>query len=211
MVHLGDICQINGAEIELVGLRKYKVYKYVFPNGKIYIGVTSLTIEERRDNGYQHNKSLQKAIREYGWRGFEHDILRDGLTKEEAFNLEREMIARFDATNPENGYNVSYGGKSTFAGLKHTEEVKKRLSNDRRGIPKTEEAKKNMRIAHAKERKPVVAIDDNGDVVGWYRSLGDAAEFVKGYRSNIMRACTNSAKKYKGYYWREVKRGDEVG
>lgn len=65
--------------------KRYKVYKYTFPNGKIYIGVTSLSLAERRDNGYNHNKALKAAIREYGWRGFLKEIMYDNLTEEDAF------------------------------------------------------------------------------------------------------------------------------
>ena len=32
--------------------RKYKIYMYTFPNEKIYIGMTHLTIQGRRDCGY---------------------------------------------------------------------------------------------------------------------------------------------------------------
>lgn len=54
MKHLGDITKINGAEIETVDVITAKVYKYTFPDGKVYIGMTTKSLEERRDSGYQH-------------------------------------------------------------------------------------------------------------------------------------------------------------
>lgn len=56
----------------------YKIYLYLFPDGKAYVGMTKNSLEERRDMGYQHNKPLQRAIRKYGWHGFEHKVLVDG-------------------------------------------------------------------------------------------------------------------------------------
>lgn len=43
MTHIGDICNINGAEIEPV----WVVYKLTSPDGLIYIGMTKNTIAKR--------------------------------------------------------------------------------------------------------------------------------------------------------------------
>lgn len=163
--------------------------------------MTSLSVEQRRDNGYQHNKPLQNAIRKYGWAGFEHRILRDKLTQKEAFDLEREMIARLDATNPKNGYNISFGGKSTFAGLKHTEKHKEKMSDLYRGRKFSDETLKRMRKSHEKERHPVICFNEKREIIARYESTIQAAKAVNGYPSNITRACGRTDKPYKGFYW----------
>lgn len=167
----------------------------------IYIGVTSLRIEDRRDCGYQHNKRLTEAMRKYGWRNIEKTILADDLSCSAAFELEKTVIKELNATNPQLGYNISFGGKSTFAGLSHSDKFKKKMSAMYKGKVYSEETLNRMRNAHAKERHPVKCFDDNGIEIARFISLGHAANYVGGYRSNIARACTNPNKKYKGFYW----------
>lgn len=109
--HLGDITKINGAEIEPVDCITAKVYMYEFPNGKIYIGMTTKRIEERRDCGYNHNQPLKAAMREYGWKAITKSILAEFDNTEDAFAEEERQIELHDATNPLVGYNISKGGK----------------------------------------------------------------------------------------------------
>ncbi len=185
---------------------RHKVYMYTFPNGMRYIGVTSLTLEQRRDNGYQHNKELRKAMRRYGWANIEKTILCECETKEQAFEEEKRMIAEYGTTDPSKGYNVSYGGKSTFEGLKHTEEHKAYMSRVLKGISFTDDHIENLKKGHAKERKPVESISEDGTVKK-YGSLGEAALDVNGFKSNISRACKRAIP-YKGFMWRYAEGGE---
>ncbi len=178
---------------------KYKVYKYTFPDGKIYIGMTKNSLGTRRDYGYNHNKRLKEAIKETGWRGIEKSILADGLSQEEAFEVEKAEIEKNNATDENVGYNISHGGKSTFEGLRHTDECKRRMSEMFKGKGYTPETIERMIAGHEKERKKVIGITGVGEKIT-FRSLGDAAQYVDGYRSNISRACTNG-KSYKGMRW----------
>jgi len=107
----------------------YRIYRYTFPDGKVYIGVTKNRIETRRDQGYQHNKALQKAIRSVGWSGMKVEIIEDGLNKSEAYEKEKYYIKKYCSNDPDKGYNISLGGKATFENLHHTEEHKKYMSN----------------------------------------------------------------------------------
>ena len=67
-------------------MKRYCVYKHTFPNGKVYIGITSRKPNERWQNGkgYTSNRHLQNAIKKYGWINIKHDILLKDLTEEEA-------------------------------------------------------------------------------------------------------------------------------
>ena len=180
----------------------YKVYKYTFPNGKVYIGMTSCkTLRQRFDGGYQHNNRIQDAIRKVGWNGFDKEILYDNLTQAEACELEKQTIREYDSTDPSKGYNVSFGGKETFAGLKHTAEHRQYMSELYKGKVFSEEHIENLVKSHAKERHPVESVDDQGNTIRCYQSLREAAEDVGGYKTNVSRAC-KSGRKYKGYLWR---------
>lgn len=182
--------------------KTYKVYKYTFPNGKVYIGMTSCkTLIERFWGGYKHNPRIQEEIARVGWNGFDKEILYDNLTQAEACELEKQTIREYDSTDPSKGYNVSFGGKETFAGLKHTAEHRQHMSELYKGKEFSKEHIENLKKSHAKERHPVESIDDQGNVIKCYQSLGEAAEDVGGHKTNVTRAC-KSGRKYKGYLWR---------
>ena len=91
----------------------YSVYCLLFPNGKMYIGITSKTPEERWHNGhgYHHSQVMTRAIKKYGWNNVEKEVLLSGLTKEEAIVIEIGLIKQYQLTNHDHGYNTSIGGE----------------------------------------------------------------------------------------------------
>ena len=179
----------------------YRVYQYTFPDGMIYIGATKNKVEQRRDQGYQHNKRLQNAMRLAGWANIRVVILADNLTQKEAFEKEKYFIELLDATNLAVGYNLSRGGKATYAGLKHTDEYRQKMSRLYKGKTFSEKTLNRMKEAHKKERKAVVQYTLDGEQINYFESLHDAAKAVGVYPSNISRACKKEAKTCKGYVW----------
>lgn len=108
--------------------RCYVVYKHTSPSNKVYIGVTCQNPPEKRwanGKGYRDNKHFNNAILKYGWRNFLHEILLVELTKEEAIEKETELIAKYNATNREYGYNIALGGNSVG---RLSEEQKQKIS-----------------------------------------------------------------------------------
>lgn len=89
--------------------KNWSVYRHVFPNGKMYIGITSdIKKRWRNGSGYKTQKKMQNAINKYGWENVNHEIILDGLDCETAKELEMFFIEKFDTVN--NGYNSSIGG-----------------------------------------------------------------------------------------------------
>ena len=90
----------------------YTVYVHETPNGKRYVGITCCDVKRRWDNGrgYKNNRHFWRAIQKYDWSNIEHYIIFEGLTKEQAENKEIELIALWNTTNPECGYNHENGG-----------------------------------------------------------------------------------------------------
>lgn len=113
----------------------YTVYKHTTPNGKVYIGITGQKPGYRWNNGNGHkdNPHFYSAIRKYGWENIRHEIVANGLTKEQACDLEIELIAKHDATDPRNWYNHSTGGECSTAGMHHSVETRKKMSEARKG------------------------------------------------------------------------------
>lgn len=80
-------------------------------NGKTYVGITEQDPEKRWLNGkgYSKNEKFYSDILLYGWDGFEHRIVADQLTEEQAVAIEKELISAYDSRGL--GYNNSDGGK----------------------------------------------------------------------------------------------------
>lgn len=93
----------------------FLIYKYTnSANGKIYIGQTSLTLEERaQSNGgnYKQCPRFYNAIKEYGWNSFIPEILEEVETQKEAYEKEVYYIKLYNSTDENIGYNVETGGK----------------------------------------------------------------------------------------------------
>lgn len=91
----------------------YKLYMHINKtNGKVYIGQTKQSYGSRwRDGeGYGSRPRFAKAIKKYGWNGFEHIPLIEKLSKIDVDYFECFFIAFFDSQNPEFGYNLTAGG-----------------------------------------------------------------------------------------------------
>ena len=132
----------------------FVVYKHTSPNGKVYIGITSRDPKVRWDYGYGYkaNEHFYRAIQKHGWSNFEHEILYENLTKEEACKKEIELIAEYKSDNEQYGYNILKGGNLGRIGIPHSEETKKKISQSRMGANNpaygkhhTEEWKQMMR------------------------------------------------------------------
>ena len=107
---------------------KYRVYVHISPDSKRYYGATKLNINNRWRNGkgYKTQKYFWEAIQKYGWDNIQHIVIAKGLTKDEAYWLEEELIKIWDTTNREKGYNIALGGESGNSWIP-TDETKKKM------------------------------------------------------------------------------------
>jgi group I intron endonuclease len=97
-------------------------------NGKVYIGKTCRKPEYRwaHGKGYLSQPVFGNAIKKYGWDGFEHIIIADGLSQEDAKKMEIDLISQYKSTNRNHGYNMTEGGEG-WLGCKHSEEWRRKL------------------------------------------------------------------------------------
>jgi group I intron endonuclease len=124
--------------------KPFVVYKHTSPTGKVYIGITRQDPQKRWGNGrsYASNEHFSNAIRSHGWNNFKHEVLYSNLSEQEAKLKEIELIALYDSTNPNKGYNITLGGESGF-GYHHTQRAKQKISNAMKGRPSPMKGKKH--------------------------------------------------------------------
>ena len=131
----------------------YTVYQHKNKiNSKIYFGITSRNpIERWGNNGcnYKSTPHFYSAIQKYGWDNFEHNILYENLTKEEACDIEQMLIKEYHTQDRECGYNILEGGQASQLPKEIREKMSKAMMGNQNGLghPCTEEKKKKISMA----------------------------------------------------------------
>lgn len=70
----------------------YYCYCHITPDEMFYIGYSGLQPSERWNPSNYKTSSLRPYIEKYGWDSIRHVVLKDGLTKEQAEQLEDLLI-----------------------------------------------------------------------------------------------------------------------
>lgn len=164
----------------------YCVYVHTSPSGKMYVGQTGVGVEKRwgkngrryldkKNNQYIH-RAFARAINKYGWDNFQHEIVADNLTKEEADNFEKLLIKKLNTMNPKYGYNCKEGGSNG----KLSEETRRKMSESTKGEKshmwgkhlseetknKIKESRKDFR--HSEETRKLLSKLNKGEGNGFY-------------------------------------------
>lgn len=95
-------------------------------NGKVYIGLTTNTLEARKSQHLRSAKSnpklhFHKALRKYGQDSFEWSVVMRCDNLEYLREKEKLLISLHE---PWQVYNKSLGGEHSAYGMRHTKEVK---------------------------------------------------------------------------------------
>ena len=181
----------------------YKVYTHTTPSGKIYVGITSLSMQRRRSSGYTNNPHFSRAIKKYGWENIRTDVVYDNLSKSEACQLEILQIEQLHSNDERYGYNISSGGEShNGCHFNHSEETKQKISehNSRHWLGKKRpplSEKHKQQLITSKCLK--VECVETGMI---YNSVTDAMKDTGA--SHISKCCKGKAKTSGGYHWRYV-------
>ena len=182
--------------------------------------------ERRWDNGegYKRQPHFYNAIVKYGWENFSHEIVAEGLCKEEACSIEIELIAQFKSNNRDFGYNATSGGEhythsaesrmkisESTRGEKHhrygkhlTEETRRKMSESRKGRCFSEEHRKNLsqsQLNDPKKSKPVAQYSLDGEFVNEYPSSCEASRMTKLSQGHIAECCNGKRRQEGGYKW----------
>ena len=116
-----------------------------------YIGITSIKPILRwrkKGQGYKDNKYFYRAIEKYGWDNFEHEILFENLTIEQAKQKEKELIKLYNTQDEKYGFNLTAGGESGYNPKESTREKMRQSAKGNKshlGFKNSQEMKDNMR------------------------------------------------------------------
>jgi len=88
------------------------VYKHTCPNGKVYIGMTGMDLEERWQDGfgYERNRLFFHDIVKYGWDNIAHEVLSFHEDKDAALREEAYQILLHRSIDNKYGYNCAQNG-----------------------------------------------------------------------------------------------------
>ena len=205
-------------------MKTYCVYKHVSPSNKVYIGITCKRPEERWNHGrgYWKNVHFTNAINLYGWDNFTHEIVCEELTKEEACDKERELIAFYRSNECAFGYNRSTGGENPAEGVIASAEtrLKKSLAlkgrtmpmQDRLAISKAKKGKSNGREGQRGKDCPLSGIvfqvdEQAGETVNTFYGYDEMSRSTGFKKTPVKEAAAGIRKRAYGYLWRYEKRG----
>lgn len=201
---------------------EYFVYKHLFPNKKMYIGITSQKPKKRWSGGHGYKTSvlMDNAIKKYGWQNIKHIILYQNLTKKEAEKIEMKLIKKYKTNQRKYGYNIANGGKCI--GM-HSDLTKQKLSKAHKGKSLSYETKEKIRKANSgknnylfgkpmrkelKEKllkanyKPILMFDKKNNLIQQFKCIKDAETKLKINNSNISQCCRGKRKTAGGFIWK---------
>lgn len=212
-------------------MKNYCVYIHIFPNNKVYIGITKQDLNRRWrcGKGYKNSNCINSAIKKYGWENIKHELLDQNSTREEATNYEQLYIKKYKSNERDYGYNRTSGGEWGYehteehrikmsklhsgnnycVGRKYSEETINKMSESAKKKIITEEHKRNLDLAH---NKPVNQYTKDGVFVANYESATIYAKSIGKKSGNLISKHLGNSNKYKsayGYIWKYSKKENE--
>ena len=195
-------------------------------NGKFYIGVK--TNSRHYDDGYFGSGFLlNKAIKKYGYKNFQKEVLWHFGTAEECFKKESEIVTE-EFVKSDNTYNIALGGKGgdlgplanqkksqKLKGHKVSDETKQKISKAnkgnkvRLGASHTEESRKKI---SEYRRKHKIAKGKNNPMYGKNHTEESKNKMRKPHKTTgpkIRLSCLGCCKETTvNAYWRHEDCGD---
>ena len=168
-------------------------------DGKRYIGITCQKVNRRWRKGksYEHNPHFYNAIQKYGWDNFEHNVLFNNLTKEEAEQKEIELIKQYKTTNSQFGYNIENGGNHKGKMAESTKEKLRKLNIGRK-------LSKEVIIKMQNQCNiSIYQFNKNGELIKRWKSIREASRQTNINCSSIVH-CLKKTPNHKtagGYLW----------
>lgn len=160
--------------------RIYFIYKYTFPNGKVYIGQTYKGSGRYGKPMKYKNSMVGNAMSKYP--DFEKEII-EYCSKEQVDELERFYIKKYNSANRLYGYNRDFGGNEH---KQLTDDLKKDLSRIHTNLQVTE----------------IEQYSEQGELIKEWTSIKEASNSLKIERTQLSKALHGHRKTAGGYIWK---------
>lgn len=192
---------------------QYIVYKITFPNDKVYIGITSQSLDERKRKHYSRafkncKYKLYKAIRKY--KNINWEIIDiSAKNRRQLCNLEEYYIRKYDSYK--NGYNSTLGGELNL-GRKVSNKTRKKLRELNLGKNNPNYGKKRSLQTRLKSAKSngtfpfSVFKKDTNEFIGDWSIIKQCARDLK-LNYQIVANCLKNRrnhKSHKGYVFKYI-------
>lgn len=200
-------------------------------DGRVYIGQTCNSLSERSGNQGHRYKNCPKfynAIQKYGWDAFDHIVLYDNLSLQEANKKEAALIKQYNSI--ENGFNIAQGGRNHTWSEQDRQKMRERNLGEKNpnwGKPRSEATKAKIGLANTvsqkgrhhseqtkqkmssnhKKYQPIICIETGKR----YNYMVDAALDVGKTKQagHIKEVCQGRRKTAFGYHWQYIKGENE--
>lgn len=169
-------------QMEIFAGKSFYTYLFIFPNGRYYIGKSSLNSDKSLKKKYFAfgNDQVRNYIKKNGRKNVKRIILMTFATENEAYNAEKYLIRITNAETHKNKgekdkkyMNISPGGKGVGSGenhpmfgKKHTEESKRKISEKSIG------RKPALGMKHSEKTKKKIGDMSRGEKSGMNKYHG---------------------------------------
>lgn len=172
--------------------RLWSVYRHISPSGKSYIGMAKDIKHRWRGggNGYKGSNRIWYAIQKYGWDNFTHEIVATDLTRQEACDMEVDLIKTYNTMDPDYGYNLTSGGEHFV----FSPESLEKLSRSQMGHPVSDKVRYMLAERNS---KPIICIETNEI----FKNAAEAADKVGLCRTSVSRAAKGKQDTCGGYHF----------
>lgn len=161
----------------------WKVYKRTCPNGKVYIGITKRTLEERMGNGYQNNRAFALDIIKYGKENIISEVLEEHDDYDTAVEREWHYIQVYKDVCYNKVGNSAYRKTScTVAPAQKPPSTKGRAQYKQHIIPLTTKPTNRHSC-------PINVYDLQGQYICTFESAKEAADKLNVNQGEIISCC----------------------
>ena len=100
---------------------------------------------------YKECPHFWAAIQKYGWDNFDHEILYINLTKEQACEIEKDLIKIYQTQDKKFGYNTLEGGNCPEITQEVREKMSQSMKGNQNGLGKVCSEEKKRKISEAQK------------------------------------------------------------
>ena len=201
----------------------YTVYCLEFPDGRKYIGTTSLPLAVRfnHGNGYRFSPKLWEVIQAIGWENVIKYPLAVNVSLDQANALEKHYISFYRTCEANFGFNIELGGRYKCKEVADSSREKmsvakrgelnpnygkvfsgercRKISEGNKGKKRTAETCRNIGLS---KEKAVIQFSEDGELLAIWESARKAAFATGTQVSHISKVCHHQRATAGGYVWR---------